>query len=81
MTQPHNWRECRLVILEVDADDGRVIGKSSPPALETAWSSVPDRDRELFHMFCCLNVHTQATHDAINRISALVKAAEPESSR
>jgi hypothetical protein len=38
-----------------------------------AWSLVPDRDRMLFHEFCCHNRHDGAHMAAVGRISALIK--------
>lgn len=41
--------------------------------LEMAWSLVPDRDRLLFHQFCCLSWKSEAHLDAVERITEILK--------
>lgn len=75
MAAPHDWRECRPVVLDLDASSGRVIGKHASARLAMAWSLVPDRDRRLFHAYCCLNLHNAETHATIGRIGKFIRLA------
>jgi hypothetical protein len=70
----HRWQECIPVILDTDPER-KLVSKRSSDALAMAWSLVPDRDRKLFHEFCCLYQQNDETQAAIERISQLVRVA------
>lgn len=76
MTAPHSWRECRPALLSTDPG----ASPPTPGALEMAWSLVPDRDRMLFHEFCCHNRTDDAHMAAAGRIGALIKLSLGNSS-
>ena len=69
MTAEHNWRECRPALLATEPD----VPPPAPGALEMAWSLVPDRDRRLFHEFCCHFRQDDAHLAAAQRIAALIE--------
>lgn len=68
--KPHGWAECIPVLLATG--DAEPV---DPAALGMAWSLVPDRDRRLFHEFCCLNRDSAAHLAALERIRAVVALA------
>jgi hypothetical protein len=73
----HSWRECRLAYL--DGSGGRSAWAMSADQLklEMAWSLVPDRDRRLFHEFCCLERHDEEAASAVHRVQqALLPALD-----
>jgi hypothetical protein len=70
----HRWQDCTPVLLPFDGPGGvSVTGEQ----LDMAWSLVPDRDRRLFHEFCCENRHDDVTEAAMDRIVALVELLHP----
>lgn len=66
----HAWQDCAPVLLSITPAGGPEI---TGEQLEMAWSLVPERDRELFHGFCCDNRHDARHTEAMDRITALVE--------
>jgi hypothetical protein len=65
----HSWRECRPAVIDLEQGSSGWAMAADQLKLETAWSLVPDRDRRLFHEYCCLDRHSEDHLNAMERVT------------
>jgi hypothetical protein len=78
-TSPHDWRECRPVIVKVGLREGTVPGPEAGDDLRAAvlgmvWSRLRPADKQAFHRFGCLNSKDPEDVAVAQQISATLRA-------